>query len=53
MSGTGATRGGKPIERSAIYCILNNRAYVGETTHKGSSYPGEHEAIVPRELFDP
>ena len=52
VSGSGATRGGKPIERSAIYCILNNRAYIGETTHKGSSYPGEHEAIVPRELFD-
>jgi site-specific DNA recombinase len=48
----GGTRGGKPIERSALYCILNNRTYVGETTHKGTSYPGEHEAIVPRELFD-
>jgi hypothetical protein len=23
-----------------------------ETTHKGNSYPGEHEAIVPRKLFD-
>jgi site-specific DNA recombinase len=49
---TGKTRGGKPIERSALYCILNNRTYIGETTHKGSSYPGEHEAIVPRDLFD-
>jgi DNA invertase Pin-like site-specific DNA recombinase len=50
--GTGKARGGKPIERSALYCILNNRSYIGETTHKGKSYPGEHEAIVPRELFD-
>lgn len=49
---TGMSRGGKLIERSALYCILNNRAYIGETTHKGKSYPGEHEAIVPRELFD-
>jgi site-specific DNA recombinase len=51
-SGTGETRGGKPMGRSALYCILNNRAYIGETTHKGASYPGEHDAIVPRELFD-
>ena len=32
--------------------ILNNRVYIGETTHKGASYPGEHDAIVSRELFD-
>jgi hypothetical protein len=51
-SGAGKNRGGKPIGRSALYCILNNRAYIGETTHKGASYPGEHEAIVPRDLFD-
>jgi site-specific DNA recombinase len=52
MLSTGSSRGGKPIERSALYCILNNRTYIGQTTHQGRSYPGEHEAIVPRELFD-
>jgi DNA invertase Pin-like site-specific DNA recombinase len=50
--GNGEKRGGKPMGRSAVYCILNNRAYIGETTHKGASYPGEHDAIVPRDLFD-
>jgi DNA invertase Pin-like site-specific DNA recombinase len=49
---SGKMRGGKPMGRSALYCILNNRALIGETTHKGASYPGEHEAIVPRKLFD-
>lgn len=49
---TGTPRGAKPIGRSALYCILNNRTYIGETTHKGRSYPGEHEAIVPCEVFD-
>src|SRR5205823_5705267 len=44
--------GGKPIGRSALYLILNNRTYLGETTHKSASYPGEHQAIVPRALFD-
>jgi site-specific DNA recombinase len=49
---SGETRGGKIMGRSALYLILNNRTYLGETTHKGASYRGEHEAIVPRELFD-
>jgi site-specific DNA recombinase len=49
---TGERRGGKPIDRSALYLILNNRTYLGETTHKGASYPGEHQAIVPSELFN-
>jgi site-specific DNA recombinase len=48
----GEPRGGKPIGRSALYAILNNRAYIGETTHKDASYRGEHQAIVPRDLFD-
>src|SRR5215204_6678672 len=32
--------------------ILRNRVYAGELNHKGSSYPGEHAAIVTRALFD-
>jgi hypothetical protein len=28
------------------------RIYVGEATHKGNVYSGEHEAIVPRNLWD-
>lgn len=32
--------------------LLKNRVYLGETTHKGNSYPGEHKGIVARELFD-
>ena len=34
---SGQRRGGKPMGRSALYCILNNRASIGETTHKGAS----------------
>jgi site-specific DNA recombinase len=37
---------GKPIDKGAIYKLLNNRLYIGEAVHKGESYPGEHEAIV-------
>jgi site-specific DNA recombinase len=31
---------------------LNSRIYLGDTVHRGHSYPGQHEAIVPGELWD-
>ena len=43
---------GKPIDKGMLYKLLNNRVYIGEAVHKGISYPGEHEAIVSRELWD-
>ena len=42
---------GKPIDKGAIYKLLNNRLYIGEAVHKGESYPGGHEAIVPQALW--
>lgn len=48
----GSVRGGVPFKRGALAWLLSNRVYVGETVHKGRSYPGEHAAIVDRELFD-
>jgi hypothetical protein len=32
--------------------LLKNRTYVGEVEHKGTAYPGEHEAIIEREAWD-
>jgi site-specific DNA recombinase len=32
--------------------MLNNRVYIGEAVHKGTSYPGEHSAIIERETWD-
>lgn len=32
--------------------MLSNRAYIGEAVHKGDSYPGEHDAIIDRGLWD-
>ncbi|CAN5393093.1 hypothetical protein BH10PSE7_BH10PSE7_19410 [soil metagenome] len=43
---------GRPIDKGAIYKLLNNRVYVGEAVHKGTAYPGEHQAIVSRSLWD-
>jgi site-specific DNA recombinase len=48
----GKMKGGVPFTRGALYGILKNRTYVGETVHHGKIYPGEHEAIVSRALFD-
>src|SRR6476620_2349465 len=43
---------GRLIDKSYVYKLLNNRVYVGEAVHKGTAYPGEHEAIVDRALWD-
>jgi site-specific DNA recombinase len=46
------TKRGKPIDKGDLYKLLNNRVYVGEAVHKGAAYPGEHEAIVSRQLWE-
>jgi DNA invertase Pin-like site-specific DNA recombinase len=51
-SRSGNTRGGNPFQRGSLTWLLKNRIYVGEVVHKEKVYPGEHEAIVSRELFD-
>jgi DNA invertase Pin-like site-specific DNA recombinase len=51
-SRSGKTYGGVRITRGALYAILRNRTYVGEVTHKGHIYPGQHQAILDREIFD-
>jgi hypothetical protein len=43
---------GKLLDRGDVYKILNLRTYVGEVAQKGNIYRGEHQAIVPRELWD-
>jgi hypothetical protein len=48
----GKHRPGKPIDKGSIYKILNNRVYLGEAVHKGTSHPGEHEAIIDRATWD-
>lgn len=45
-------RGGIPFARGCLFHLLKNCIYRGEIVHKGSAYPGEHDAIVPVELWD-
>ena len=46
------TKTGRPFDKGAVYKLLVNRTFLGEAVHKGTSYPGEHAGIVPRELWD-
>jgi hypothetical protein len=46
------SKSGKLLDKGDVYKILNLRTYIGEVTHKGNVYRGEHEAIVPRDLWD-
>jgi site-specific DNA recombinase len=45
-------KSGKPIDKGYLYRVINNRLYIGEAVHKGIAYPGEHEAIIDRALWD-
>ena len=46
------TKRGKPADKGYLYKIIKNRVYVGEAVHKGTAYPGEHEPIIERKLWD-
>ena len=48
----GRITGGKPFARGALYLMLQNRLYRGEIVHKDKSYPGQHDAIVDKDLWD-
>jgi site-specific DNA recombinase len=45
-------KSGKPVEKGYLYRIISNPVYVGEAVHKGTSYPGEHKAIIDRPLWE-
>lgn len=52
IGSNGAERGNAAFSRGALYQILRNRIYVGEICHKGTAYPGNHDAIVEYDLFE-
>ncbi|MBW8911492.1 MAG: recombinase family protein, partial [Sphingomonas sp.] len=49
---SGPHRGGVRFGRGTLFHLLRNRIYLGEIIHKGTSYPGEHDAIVPVDLWN-
>jgi DNA invertase Pin-like site-specific DNA recombinase len=46
------TRGGRLVDKGFVYKLLNNRVYIGDAVHKGTAYPGEHQPIISRALWD-
>lgn len=44
-------KAGRPFDKGAVNRILKNRLYLGEAVHKGTSYPGEHDALITPELW--
>jgi site-specific DNA recombinase len=45
-------RRGKLVNKGSLYKLLANQTYIGEVTHKGAAYPGQHEPIISRKLWD-
>jgi site-specific DNA recombinase len=48
----GGHAGGQSFSRGALYAMLSNPIYIGEISHKGTRYTGQHEAILERGLWD-
>ena len=46
------TKTDRPVDKGAIYKLLNNRLLIGEIAHKGNVYQGEHAPIVSRRVWD-
>ncbi|MCK5887814.1 MAG: recombinase family protein, partial [Alcanivorax sp.] len=49
---SGPHRGGIPFRRGSLFHLLKNPIYRGMIIHRGTAYPGEHEAIVDEELWE-
>lgn len=43
--------GNKPFSRGHLYRILSNPIYIGQISHKGELHPGNHVALIDRELW--
>jgi site-specific DNA recombinase len=52
LSASGVKSGGMPYSRGALYTLLQNRIYLGKIPHRDATYPGEHDAIIPQQLWD-
>ena len=51
VNSSGPHRGGCVFRRGTLYHLLANPIYRGKLMHKGEVFEGEHEAIVPEELW--
>ena len=47
-----ANKDGQPFTRGHLYKLLGNPLYIGEVRHGSVTYPGEHDPIIDRDLWD-
>src|SRR5580704_2205130 len=52
VSKAGLQSGGQSFSRGALHELLCNPIYVGEIRYRKDRHPGQHEAILDRELWD-
>src|SRR6185312_3892210 len=48
----GGERGGKPFDRSNLYRLLKNPAYIGKVKYKIELHAGEHAAIITPDVYE-
>ncbi len=44
--------GDKTFTRGHLYCLLHNPVYVGNVSHKGDVFSGQHDAILDKNVWD-
>ncbi len=52
VSRKGIRSGGQSFSRGALYELMSNPIYIGEIRHKQERHPGQHEAILDRNLWE-
>ena len=40
------------FSKQSVYKILHNRTYIGEISHKGESFPGQHKGLIDQVTWD-
>ena len=50
--GAGKIIGGQPFRTGALSHLLANRIYIGDVRHHKQNYPGEHDAILDKSVFE-
>lgn len=48
----GRHREGKTIDQQYLFTMLRNRLYLGEICNHDNCYPGQHQAIVTRDVWE-
>jgi site-specific DNA recombinase len=48
----GIFRSGRPIDKGYLYKLFENPVYIGVAAFKGKHYPGEHQPILDREVWE-